>query len=240
MDWLFHGNLDHRDIRSSPVVFLPGWGFGGRILQMANPPPSWWSPAEPLCPEGAGKEVDALLEARQWGKIILVGWSMGARLAMEYAVRRPAAIDALVLLSLRRHWPEEELAAIRSALAADPAGFMSDFYRKCFLGDRQAWRQFAASELEGCLREIHTVRLKAGLDCLAKPLGPLVDQLEKIGLPPERLWLLHGEKDIIAPFEDRCLLRGGRHMALKNRGHALFLAPEVRTLSILPKRNLSG
>jgi len=235
MDWLPYGNSGLSPDHARPVVFLPGWGFDGRLLSLVDSAHPWWGPAAAPHPAKLAAELDALLQARQWGKIVLVGWSLGARLALEYTVRRPEVIGALVLLSLRANWPQEELAAIRAGLAADPVAFMSDFYRKCFLGYREAWQQFVALQLEDRLRKIDLAMLEAGLARLAQPLAPLIERVGKAALPPVQPWLVHGKKDIIAPFGERCWMDGGRQLELANGGHALFLAPEVRTLSFLPQ-----
>ncbi|MEJ2689077.1 MAG: alpha/beta hydrolase [Deltaproteobacteria bacterium] len=218
MNWTSWGEPEMAAPGALPVVFLPGWGCSGRMLSLCQPERTWWSVADQIDPSSFFTELDAFLSSKGWPRIILVGWSLGARLALEFASRHPGRIDTLVLLSLRRQWPAPEIAAIREELLIDPAAFLEGFYRKCFLGHKKAWRQFVDRQMESELSNIDLQVLKAGLALLQTPLAPVIEPLRQSDIPLARVWLLHGENDIIAPFPERMLLAGARHFAFKQPG----------------------
>jgi len=233
MDWTSWGKPAMAVDGASPVIFLPGWGCSGRMLSLCAPARAWWSVTGQLAPSSLLAELEAFVRGRLWPRVILVGWSMGARPALEFASRHPGKIEALILLSVRREWPAPEVAAIRRQLLLDPAAFLKEFYRKCFLGRKEAWRRFVAEVQEVEVRERHLSALKAGLALLQTPLEPAIDALRQSGFPLEKVWLLHGASDIIAPCRQRLQLAGTRQLILKHEGHALFLAPSVRGLTFL-------
>jgi pimeloyl-ACP methyl ester carboxylesterase len=76
---------------------------------------------------------DALDIGLQLGeRVVLVGTSMGASLALDLAVRRPEAIDALVLWSpgIRVHDPDQLRAAVLLQGPVVPPGERSPFQRR--------------------------------------------------------------------------------------------------------------
>ncbi len=104
-------------------AFLPGWGFDGRVTDLAPSPRPWLATTRPAGPAeilaGLGKALDLFrLES-----VTVTGWSLGARLALDFALAHPEKIGALYLLAPRDSWPEGELAAIRRDLAADFPAF---------------------------------------------------------------------------------------------------------------------
>ena len=44
-------SIDNIHQSGIPTVFLPGWGFDGRILRLVHPAPSWLAPRNILDPE---------------------------------------------------------------------------------------------------------------------------------------------------------------------------------------------
>jgi pimeloyl-ACP methyl ester carboxylesterase len=233
MRWFPWGEQTDPDGLLPPVLFLPGWGFSGRLLPAAEHVSPWWAPEDLLDPETVVAEIDSFLQRRQWPGVILVGWSLGALFALRYAALNPARIDHLVLLSMRRIWPVEEIRAISEGFTADPARFMENFYRKCFLGHKRTWRHFSAAHLPIAFPMGDRQRLLAGLDYLEAPPQPFLASLRQSGLPPDKVWLVHGGRDVIAPLEERVTVDGANHIEYQKEGHALFLNPEVRSLSFL-------
>ena len=233
VEWTLWGMPEMAVADTLPVIFLPGWGCSGRMLSLCAPAGPWWSMAGQIDPGTLLADLEELLDRQGWPRVILVGWSMGARLALEFASLHPDRIEALTLLAIRRSWPESEIAAIRRELLVDPDVFLRGFYRKCFLGRKEAWRQFV-NRYQGLeLHEADLSALEAGLFLLQTPLAQVLEQLRQSGFPAARIWLLHGENDIIAPCSERLLLDGARQVILQNEGHALFLAPSVRGLTFL-------
>ena len=201
-----------------PTVFLPGWAFDGTILQLFNPSPSWIYPEVPIDPQTIERDLLRLLDALRVRQVRIVGWSMGAMLGLEFASRHQHLVNSLDLVSFRRHWPDHEMKEIKAEYSRDPATFLRNFYRKCFLGDKTTYRKFCIT-LENVYLEsanYYNDRLQRGLEYLASyeiPCRP----------PPIAIRLIHGEQDIIAPAGEMPDLPGAAVEVVAKAGHTVFL-----------------
>jgi malonyl-ACP O-methyltransferase BioC len=204
-----------------PVVFLPGWGFAGRILELARPPLSWIYPAGPVDPATLEGDLLALLDRLGAGRIRLVGWSMGAHLALDFAREHPHLIEELYLLAMRHERPVAEIEAIRQELIQNPPGFLANFYRKCFLGERRHYLRFQAEMEEEWLREPPMAILHRGLDYLASART----------LPaPVRTRLVHGRRDVVVRPAEQAVLPAAATEMLDHAGHLVFLSSSFSLL----------
>ena len=203
---------------SAPLVFLPGWAFDGRVLQLRR---DLDCPAPPglLDPPVLFADFGAWLDRQAIERCQLLGWSLGGLCALELARRYPGRVEALHLLAVRAAWPADELAAIRRELEGQPEDFLRSFYRKCFLGYRESYRRFQRElEADYLAQALQAPELLLrGLDFLAAPGGKLP--------PPAagRVYCLHGRRDLIAPPAQRLLVAGADCHLLEQGGHALFL-----------------
>lgn len=229
-------NTDRRPDAGPPVLFLPGWGFDGGIIQLFKPAPDWIYPDTFLDPDTIEKDLLHLLAAEKIGKVQLVGWSMGAMLGLEFAVKHRNLIDSLLLVSLRDHWPAHEIREIRAEFFRKPEAFLQSFYRKCFLGNKQAYRNFSSTLESSYLRALpaNMERLRRGIDFLAAFKTP--------DPPPEiPIRLVHGRQDIIAPVKEMSELPGTAVEIIDNAGHVVFLHEdfslqgEIKKLAIRQK-----
>lgn len=202
-----------------PVLFLPGWGFSGQVLDLAENPHPWLKPAVPLDPATAPTELLAFLAEHHLAAIQLVGWSMGAFLAYDFACAFPQKVASLTLLGMRASWPVSEIEAIRQGLATDPQAFMRDFYRKSLLGYKKESRRFAAEQQEALMASLNLQVLGRGLDYLAQWRLPA-----QILQCPVFCW--HGRRDIIAPVAEQAVIPGARVTIIEHGGHALFFDRE--------------
>jgi len=203
-----------------PVLFLPGWGFSGRVLDLADKRYSWARPAVPLDPAIALPEILAYLNEHYLETIQLVGWSMGAFLAFDFACAFPEKVASLTLLGMRASsWPPSEIATIRLALAADPLVFLREFYRKSLLGYKKESRRFVAEQQEALLESLDMQALDRGLDYLAQWRLPAQEPQ-----CPVLCW--HGRRDIIAPVTEQAVIAGARTTIIEHGGHALFFDRE--------------
>ena len=210
-------NIESANDVKIPTIFLPGWAFDGRMLQLLKPVPAWIYPENMLDPQTIDQDLLQLAAEKNIKKFRLVGWSMGAMLGLEFAARYSGLVDSLVLISIKPHWPELEIEAIRAEFSRDPAAFLKGFYRKCFLGDKQIYRKFC-TDLEPLYIdkvENNLTQLQNGLDFLGKFEIP--DLLPNI---PVRL--IHGEQDIIAPLTEMPTLPGAETEVIDSAGHAPF------------------
>jgi len=211
-------NIELHSDTKTPTIFLPGWGFDGRILRLLKPSPSWIYPETPLDPETIEQDLLHLLASKNIRKVRLVGWSMGAMLGLEFAAKHRDLIDSLVLVSLRAHWPGHEIKEIRTEFSQNPEAFLKGFYRKCFLGDKQAYRNFCAT-----LEPLHFAAIKTNSARLQRGLGYLGTFKIPILLPNIPTRLVHGKQDIIAPVDEMPTLPGADVEVIDKAGHYVFL-----------------
>jgi len=210
-------------IRDCPV-FLPGWGFDGRVTGLAAPSRPWLTTNYPAPPGEILAGLDEALAQLTIESIVLVGWSLGAYLALDFAAAHPEKVGALYLLAARDHWPPAEITAIRQGLSADRGGFLRSFYRKCFLGYRQVGLAFRENLEECYLRDLSPPTLNAGLDYLDDIR--LVERLAHCESHDFPIYRLEGAKDIIAPPNAATNDGTTFDQLFRHGGHPLFLEPD--------------
>lgn len=166
-------------------------------------------------PQTLTDDLLAFLDQREIkGRIDLVGWSMGANLALDFARAYPAKVSALYLLSMRQQWPPAEIEAIRAELVANPRDFLISFYRKCFLGYKQEYSRFMEELQDQYLQNIDIEVLLDGLDYLKR--------YEIMPAPGCETHCIHGRKDIVAPVHEMAHVPGAISTILEHAGHAVF------------------
>jgi malonyl-ACP O-methyltransferase BioC len=201
-----------------PVLFLPGWGFDGRITELIGPAArAWISSPTMLDPATLVSDLAAFLERAGIERIKLIGWSMGANLALDFARTHPGRVAALDLVAMRRSWPADEIGAIAAELRADPVRLLQTFYRKCFLGHKAAYRIFVKSLQDDSIRRADTELLGKGLEYLRRARA-----IPAPGIPTR---LVHGRNDLIAPLDQRAELPGATVDLIEHGGHLPFLLP---------------
>ncbi len=220
------------------MIFLPGWGFDAAILALApnygKLPLPWIIPVGPIDPYTVVQDLRIFLTQHQIPRVSLVGWSMGAYAALEFASRFPDLTDSLLLLATRDHWPAEEIHQMQETLTAQPAECLRGFYRRCFLGNREAYREFRERFEPRYLETMNPALLLKGLNYLATASVTLPVHTDKI-------LVLHGRRDIIAPAEEMMRLAGVRQVVVDQAGHAAFLAPEFwQATTQSKKRTIQG
>ncbi|MFO7595851.1 MAG: alpha/beta hydrolase [Desulfocurvibacter africanus] len=216
----------------SPILFIPGWGATGQAWDgVRNELPGscthvlGW--VEALRDESA---IKAALSSRSepW---LLVGWSLGALLALRTALKSPALLRGLVLVSgtarmcADHGYPGADpraLRTMRTRLSRDPERVLSEFAGACLAPDGD--EALRARYLDQA-RQFPAAELALGLDALAKL--DLRDQAAMLAVPT---LLVHGERDAIIPVGSARALAeqapGARLEILEHRGHALpFTAP---------------
>ena len=211
-------NIDLHPGTEPPTIFLPGWGFDGRILCLLKPAPHWLYPADLLDPESFTQDLLRFLVSKNIRKVRLVGWSMGAMLGLEFGAKHRDLIDSLVLVSLRAQWPALEIKELQTEFSRAPEAFLKDFYRKCFLGDKPAYKKFCATLEPPYLAAIkrNSSRLQRGLDFLGTFKIPSP-------MPHIPTRLIHGKQDIIAPIKEMAPLPGAIVEVIDTAGHGVFL-----------------
>jgi pimeloyl-ACP methyl ester carboxylesterase len=202
-----------------PLLFLPGWGFDARLIGLYRLfrhhclilPDSF---VDPVC---FSAELSAFLQSRHIAKIVIVGWSMGAQLGLDFSLTHAHLVARLDLVAMRSCWPRQELAAIRRAIAVDLAGYMRDFYRKCFLGYKKPYHDFARELQEDYLQKLPREILMTGLDYLQNFTLP--DHIPD-GLT---VHMIHGRRDLVAPVGEMPQISGATREVFPHAGHMVLL-----------------
>jgi len=244
-----------RSGRGAPVVFWHGWGLNLRVydaLRAALNPDfrtiavdlpghgrSAWAAGDPA----AGFPQAGLLDTLPQGTT-LVGWSLGAQLALRAAARAPGRIARLVLIGATprfvrsEDWPDavasELLAQMHARLEQDCAGAVHDFLALQVRGSRDA--AAVQATLRAALLEhgaAQPAALAAGLAALASTdLRPLLHAIDVPAL------VIAGQYDRVTPPAASAALAAalprGRYLECPRAGHAPFLShlrellPELR------------
>jgi len=184
----------------------------------------------PLRPEGFSRRLAAFLDRTARGPVTVVGWSLGGFLAAEVAQKYPDRVRRVVLVGIRREYPERDVEAVLRSLSADPATCLSGFYAQCFYPSQMpAYRRFRGGLQAAYLREMDTGALREGLSYLAGA------RLSGETLPVCPVAIIHGEKDVVAPLvEAEGVAREGGNTTfhrLPGAAHAAFLADGFRAVA---------
>ena len=220
------------------MVLLPGWATDGRIFEGVLPGVAAVTTGT-LRPDGFSRRLAAFLDQTARGPVTVVGWSLGGFLAAEFARDCPDRVRRVVLVGIRRAYPAADLSAVRASLLRDREACLSTFYAQCFIPARPtakeglvprppAYRRFRAGLQAAYLREMDGDTLREGLSYLASA------KLSGGTLPACPVAIVHGEKDVVAPFtEAEGVAREAVNAAfhpLPGAAHAAFLADGFRAV----------
>lgn len=228
---------------SRPLVLLHGWGFTSRVWEPLTTRLDSTIDVLPLDLPGHGSAPPAGDDPERWIDALLgrlptccdlLGWSLGAQLALALAVRAPERVARLILLGASPRFVCGEdweaglapsiLEEFQRGFAADPGTFQRRFVALQSLGDRR--RKDITLLLNATLTPVDTVRhgpLSDGLGLLAqmdlRPLLPSVTQ-------PVRL--IQGRHDKLMPAAAAewmaAHLPDARLSLFEDSGHAPFLS----------------
>lgn len=242
-----------------PVVLVHGWAFSarafdplvaplaraGRVLALdlrghGDAPPA--PPGHGIA--GHARDLAALFAARGLEGALLVGWSMGAQVALEALPALSGRVAGLALLSAtpcfaaREGWPHGTPAGSVQALAARVRHRPAAALRRFFDG------MFAPDELPAAEREA----LAAAV--LAAPFAPgtALEELDDLLVADQRprlagvrvpALLVHGERDPIclpaaSAFAAEAL-PGARRWLLPGVGHAPQLSRPALVAELLAR-----
>jgi pimeloyl-[acyl-carrier protein] methyl ester esterase len=225
-----------------PLVMLHGWGMNLRVFDplraALSARPTWaidlpghgrseWNSAH----AGFDAQVDAVLAVLP-PRCVLLGWSLGAKFALEIAGRVPQRIAALVLVSAtpkfaqNADWPhgleKTSMDVFRSLMQQDWQQTLSDFVSLQLRGSRNA--EAARRTLEQALAGHGAPQpsaLQSGMDLL----GDLDLRARVAGITQPTL-VIAGENDrVTPPGAARWLtetLPNCRLLEIARAGHAPF------------------
>ena len=211
----------------SELLVLPGWATGDAIF---GPLLARWDGDAAVADWGAAQEADdlprlALASAEQLrGSFTLLGWSLGAMVALEVAPRLLARLDGLLLLApclrFTEGWPVRVLDRMRRRCRTDPEAVLDSFAPSLLSTSEAAEPRLDALPLR---RDLPAAALLAGLDYLAgrdlaaPALGAAGDLEVRV---------LHGSEDaVVSPALSVALSErlGAERLELAGAGHAPHL-----------------
>lgn len=202
------------------LALVPGWGFCADIFSRLSLPYDYLLPVRPVC-GNISEGLSSYMARKALESISILGWSMGAFVALDFYRRHPQRTAALFLVSLRTRYDHVEILGELTAIRRDRLGALRRFYRRCFLGQRSDYAWFSACLEESTMRRWDLERLETGLRYLEGTSADLSD------LPGSVTWIVHGERDGIAPLRPAPALPSGfSREVLKGTGHLPFLSPE--------------
>ena len=206
--------------KQETLVFLPGWGFDGKIASLGKWPAhiDLLVPTQ-FCHPGLVEDLRIYLAEMEISKVALAGWSMGANLAWQFSTTYPELVSSVTLLAGRNHWPPHEIAAIKTDLAGDWHKSMQGFYRKCFLGHKPLYRRFVETMESDYLQCLDRQDLSDCLDYLAS------SSLSGQAPAGVSVRVIHGRKDVVAPVGERPQIEGALDEVLDASGHLIFTQP---------------
>lgn len=192
-----------------------------------------FTPSSPVpgesAPDAYSDDLAALIETLKLGEVRLVAQSMGGWTCLEYALRNPQRVRALVLASTSgRADPRQTLGAqVFDAWLARSTATAEDLERRGILsagGERLAKEQPALAQL---YRQIHQLTPADFKTAVRARIRKLRDQppsiLAKLPMP----LLFHmGEEDIVYPAAAGPLLAKhaprGRAITVPKAGHSVY------------------
>jgi pimeloyl-[acyl-carrier protein] methyl ester esterase len=203
-------------------IDLPGHGRSDWDARAATPAAQAWRVHETLAP---------LTE-----RYVLVGWSLGAQLALDLAAAMPAAIERLVLIaatpkflaspSWRCGTPRPLLARLITRVHSDGERAILDFLTLCARGSAPRTAARVAGVLKRALRSQGHARPEALSSGLARLRdGDLRRALPLVHVPS---LIVAGSRDrVVRPVASRKLaaaLHDGHYVEIGGAAHAPFLS----------------
>ena len=228
---------------SAPLVLLHGWGLSSAVwapltTQLSSDltihtPDLPGHGAAPAAGETLTDWADVLIPALPDGATV-VGWSLGAQLALHLAAHAPHKVGRLVLIAATPRFvqapdwpaalPEATLAGFRGDFDTTPDATQRRFTALQAMGDGR--RREVTAALNAALTpadDIHRAALATGLKLLAD-----TDLRASIGSVHQPVRLIHGAEDRLMPVAAAewlaDALPDGRLSVFKDCGHAPLLS----------------
>ncbi len=190
----------------------------GNILHLSYISGPIFYPKTFINPTTIFHEIHEFMEDTKIKKIEILGWSMGAHLALDFAKQYPQHVAKITLISPRRAWPLSEIESIRNFLRIGLDEYLLTFYRKCFLGFSDAFKLFTCQYLNLYLEKINLNLLEMGLDYLKNTIVSPAPGLS--------VQLIYGSRDIIIPASEKVYFPAAEIEIVDYTGHMPFLSPK--------------
>jgi pimeloyl-ACP methyl ester carboxylesterase len=163
------------------------------------------------------KDVGAVADAQQMDAFVLVGHSMGAAVAAEYAGSHPNRVKALVLVDAPPApgtIPADQLQQLKAAVARDPYPVVEQFWsQQALIDTRPEVKQKLLAGLRALTRRAAAELTDASLDYDARPA--------LLRYPGPKFAIVTARND--APLSLHTAVPGFRHAVIRGTGHWIQL-----------------
>ncbi len=209
------------------ICLVPGWATDYRIFSALDLDYNYLLPIK-FSPFNFKDGLSALLNKKSLDKISLLGWSLGAFLAAEFAAGNPGRTDELILVSMRKNFEPKTLEVVRGQLKKNKKAYLYKFYLDCFSdSEREGLSWFKKNLLRDYISKMELKDLRDGLDYLScahlnfKSLASI-----------KKVKFFHGLEDKIAPGKETEEIRSHMPQAefvyMARCGHIPFLSKIFR------------
>ncbi len=244
------GTLHHEDAGAgAPVVLVHGWSmssaaFADEIALLARDRRAVApdlrghgrssAPGAPFELADLARDLAALLAALRLERAVLLGWSLGAQVALAAAPLVRARLSALVLVSGTPRFTEGEgwphglpargVEGLAARVRRDAPRAVARFFDGMFAAGELDGAGLARAEaIRGAVPPADPAALLSGLDVLAR--ADLRSALSALDLP---VLVVHGDRDAVCPpGASRAMagaIPGARLVLVPGAGHAPFLS----------------
>jgi len=209
---------------SNTIVLIPGWASYYRIFNLLRLKFNYLMPVR-FSPHTFQSNLLSAIDEFNISKVSLFGWSLGGFLATEFALEHKDKVDDVILVSVRKKYPDDKLAEISKLLKKNKKGYLYKFYSQCF-SSKDQMRWFRTNLLKSYCDGFDLDYLLEGLEYLKNShmSCQLLAKLKKIKM-------IHGEQDNIAPireaFDIKDNLPNADFVCIKEAGHIPFLETDV-------------
>ncbi|HZD58954.1 MAG TPA: alpha/beta fold hydrolase [Anaerolineae bacterium] len=175
-----------------------------------------------------------LIEEERMNKAYLIGWSLGALVALQVVQSAPEKVGGLVLVGGTGKFinsdtyslgqPTHAVASMKQRFAQDPERTREEFFKQMFSREEIAagLDRKVASEIFAGMRGWDVREAIAGLDYLLE-----CDMLASLSLISQPTLLVHGNRDRICPLKGAEYLceriSDSQLLIIQNAGHIPFL-----------------
>lgn len=183
------------------IIFIPGWATDYRIFTplLADERLNYnFIVPLNLNPFSFKRDLAGFLQRESISKISLFGWSMGAFLAVEFALINTDMIEGLTLVSMQTKFESGGLQEIKQKILKNKRAYLIQFYKDCFSNnDKDALTWFKGNLMKDYLDHLRQEDLISGLDYL------LQAELNYGVLKPfKKIKVFHGLGDKISPIRN--------------------------------------
>ena len=203
------------------VVLLPGWATDCRIFEKLDIPYNYILPA-PFNPNTFETEFLEYAKQNCIKTVSILGWSMGGYCAADFAVKHPAMIDELFLVSVKEKYDKEGIDKVKAYIKESRKAYLYKFYYECFSKEEaEELKWFKETLMKDYLEKFSETELFDGLDYLLDtPLD--IKELNRL-----KVKFIYGMKDKIVPLNEIIELKkelpGGEFKFIDEAGHLSFL-----------------